>query len=270
MFKDSSFWISCAIHLTLGVVLVLSPLPFSGEQGQQPRIVTPQSVEPSPAPVTVNAISAQDLAALMKPYSVDEQYAQALTNQISATEEATSALTKLIELTQASVEVTEQAPSIVEQPEPIVTKPVAASHEHILAKTKRVVEKKDTEPKLTPSTFENWMEPDEPIRAERRGSASKKRPPGVEVSVDPLLIYQHQLVSHIKLFLPQGAGAVDCSVRLSLSPGGHLLSAHFNDNTYNGCEKVRQAIRRAGKLPGSRDPDVIPFLNDMELNFRHG
>lgn len=258
MLKDQSLLFSLCLHGALFAGLCQLSLPAN---------VSAAAIENKPdsmAPITVVSVSAVQLqAAMTVAPSATAVYEQALEDHIQAIEQETLALQELIRLSQESLALQKDAYSELAEgsfgppPDNGGAKRLQAVSEH-------------------PVAFENWVDPDasapvnEKATPPRQTAPTKRKSGAVDVSVDPLIVYRHQLISHIKLFLPTNVGEVNCSAVLALSPSGQLLSADFNEHVNDGCEPVRQAIRRAGVLPGSKDPSVMPYLSSIELRFRYG
>lgn len=252
-------------HAALALLLLSS--------GAQP-LPENQNNPTSPA-ISVISISANDLEQMLrKPPSADDLYAQALMRQIAATEHETNALSHLVELTEQSIR---ETPAI--SPEAVHVK----TDQFSVAKKAVIEERLERAHSLEPVPYEDWSVASLKTDAESAKSIDQQREPVqannnardersgiVSVSVDPLVVYQHQLISHIKLYLPRSENHVECSVKLSLSDSGQILAINFDTQKATGCNAVREAIARAGKLPGSKDPDVLPFLSSLELQFNHG
>ena len=251
-------------HTALALLLLSS--------GAQP-LPENQTISTAPA-ISVISISANDLDQLLrKPPSADDLYAQALMRQIAATEHETNALSHLVDLTEQSIR---ETPAISPEAADVKTDQFSVD-QAVLEETR------ERAPSLEPIPYEDWSVASVTTDAEQAKSIDQQIKPVqannnardgrtgiVSVSVDPLIVYQHQLISHIKLYLPRSESHVQCSVKLSLSDSGQILAISFNTQKATGCDAVRQAIARAGKLPGSKDPDVLPFLSSLELQFNHG
>lgn len=92
---------------------------------------------------------------------------------------------------------------------------------------------------------------------------------GLTISVDPLLVYRHQLIAFIKKNLPEHGVYGSCELQLNLAPDGQMLSVNYNSEQGTGCDGVRHALLKVRRLPGSTDKSVIPYLSDLVMHIEH-
>lgn len=92
---------------------------------------------------------------------------------------------------------------------------------------------------------------------------------GLTISVDPLLVYRHQLIAFIKKNLPEHGVYGSCELQLNLAPDGQMLSVNYNSEQGTGCDGVRHALLKVRRLPGSADKSVIPYLSDLVMHIEH-
>lgn len=246
---------SIGLHAILFCILTRVAMPPESQAFDAMSSVVPATVPATEQMIPLRSVSAAELATLNKNTSTaNTRYIDALEEKIAATESATAALAELIRLTEQSM------------PSP-TAKPPAKITEDIPSPTAEPVRMAQHE------SFPGMI--NEPTEAELTLVQAQEQPQApleeLVISVDPLLVYRYNVIKHIKAHLPGTVNAPSrCDVTLSLSPQGELLRADFMSTVPQECEAVRQAVRRAGRLPGSQDPNVIPYLSEMVLRIDHG